>query len=361
MTEIRYHRLKNQHLLNSRLKDPIDVLKSLVALQSQDYSGAKWALGQRTISATDTIIEQAFTEGQILRTHLMRPTWHFVAREDIGWLLTLTAPRVSAMSASYFRKAGLDTKTTNKINRAFVKALEGGRQLTRDELREVCKRAGIEPGDPVRMGHIMLRAELDGVVCSGARKGKQFTYALLIERAPNGRRLEEDEALGELSKRYFETRGPATLRDFVWWSGLTMSQVKRGVDIARVKSEVINDTLYWSSATKKKVLQGAEGSAHLLPPYDEYFISYKDRSAVMHPRFGHAGTAEKIIFDSPFTLDGLVVGGWRRPGSAKNTSVLFRPFLKLSKEDKDVVQVALRRYFDFLGIDASVAGWEFTS
>src|SRR4029079_6458684 len=125
---------------------------------------------------TEDVVEQAFTDGRILRTHLMRPTWHFVAREDIRWLLALTAPRVSAVSASYFRKAELDTKTTNKINRAFEKALEGGRQLTRDELRDVSKRAVVEPGDPVRMGHIMLRAELDGVVCSGARKGKQFTY-----------------------------------------------------------------------------------------------------------------------------------------------------------------------------------------
>jgi len=361
MPEIRHQRLNKQHLLSPKLKDPIDVLKSLVAVQAQDYSGAKWALGQRTTGCTDEVVEQAFTDGRILRTHLMRPTWHFVAREDIGWLLDLTAPRVSAVSASYFRKAELDPKTTNKINRAFEKALEGGRQLTRAELREVSKRAGVEPGDSVRMGHIMLRAELDGVVCSGGRRGKQFTYALVSERAPNARRLEEDEALGELSSRYFATRGPATLHDFVWWSGLTMSQVKRAVEIAKVKSEVINETSYWSTGPRNNKTEHAEGIAHLLPPYDEYFISYKDRSAAMHPNFSQALTAEKLIFDSPFTMDGLVVGGWRRPNGGKNKSVLFKPFLELNRKDKKAVQVALHRYFQFLGIDASVAGCEFTS
>jgi hypothetical protein len=350
---IRHERLSKQHLLTPGHKDPVDVLKSLVAVQAQDYYGAKWALGQRTIACTDTVVEQAFTAGRILRLHIMRPTWHFVAAEDIRWLLALTAPRVNAVSAYYFRKSELDQKTINKTNRALTKALEGGNHLTRDQLRDAIKRAGIEPGDSVRLGHIMMRAELDGVVCSGARKGKQFTYALLSERAPNATTLAEDEALGKLAGSYFATRGPATLQDFVWWSGLTMSQVKRGVEIAKVTSEVIADQSDWSSPAKKS----AKGVAHLLPPYDEYFISYKDRSAAMHPKFDQTKTVESLVFDAPFTLDGLVVGGWQRALGKSNVTVLLKPFIKLTQVDKKAVTVAAKHYGDFLETPAIVE-WE---
>jgi hypothetical protein len=347
---IRHHRLIKQHLLTPSHKDPADVLKSLVAVQAQDYYGAKWALGQRTIACTDDVVEQAFTEGRILRLHVMRPTWHFVTPHDIRWLLALTAPRVNAVSAYYFRKSELDQKTINKTNRALTKALQGGNHLTRDQLRDAIKRAGIEPGDSIRLGHIMMCAELDGVVCSGARKGKQFTYALLAERAPEAITLADDEALGRLTAGYFATRGPATLQDFVWWSGLTMSQVKRGVEIAKVTSEVIAEQSDWSSSSK----ESAKGVAHLLPPYDEYFIAYKDRSAAVHPKFDQTKTVESLVFAAPFTLDGLVVGGWERVLGKSNVSVILRPFIKLTSIEKKAVTAAATRYADFLGTSANV-------
>jgi hypothetical protein len=350
---IRHHRLIKQQLLNPTQKDPVDVLQSLVAVQSQDYYGAKWALGQRTIACTDNVVEQAFTAGRILRLHVMRPTWHFVAPEDIRWLLALTAPRVNAVSAYYFRKSELDQKTISKTNRLLTKALAGGNHLTRDQLRDAIQRGGVEPGDSVRLGHIMMRAELDGVVCSGARKGKQFTYALLAERAPAAKTLEEDEALGKLTGSYFASRGPAMLQDFVWWSGLTMAQVKRGVEIAQVKSEVITDPSDWSASVGKS----AKGVAHLLPPYDEYFISYKDRSAAMHPKFDQTKTAESLVFDAPFTLDGLVVGGWQRVFGKTNVTISLKPFITLTKSEKKAVTVAAHSYGDFLETPAIVE-WE---
>ena len=356
MPEIRHQRLHRQHLIKPRLKDSVDVLKSLVAVQAQDYHGAKWALGQRTVDCTDEAVENAFADGRILRTHLMRPTWHFVARDDIRWLLELTAPRVYAASASYFRKSGLDQKLFQKVYKAFVRALEGGKQLTRDELREVLRRAGVDTGDSIRMGHIMLKAEIDGLICSGARKGKQFTYALLAERAPAAQSLSEDEALEKLAKSYFATRGPAKLEDFRWWSGLTMLQVKRAVEIAKVKNEVINESEYWSFATATKP-QTSKSVAHLLPPYDEYFIAYKDRSAGLHPKFDQTNTTESFVFNSPFTVDGLAVGGWQRVVGPKTWKLQLRPLFSLSEADKRAVQSAAKRYSEYLG-QPTIVAWE---
>lgn len=184
------------------------------AVQSQDFAAAKWAIGLRLPESKDTEIERVFNDGEILRTHVLRPTWHFVAPEDIRWMLALTAPRVNQCISYYYRKLELDAAVFKKSNEIIIKALEGGSQLTRAKLMLKLEQAGILTND-LRSNHLMIRAELDAVVCSGARKGKQFTYALLEERVPPAKTLSRDEALAELSARYFTSHGAATLQDFV--------------------------------------------------------------------------------------------------------------------------------------------------
>jgi Winged helix DNA-binding domain len=175
----------------------------LGAVQAQDFAAAKWALGLRLQGVTDDDIEQAFIDGAILHTHVMRPTWHFVSPADIRWLLALTAPRVHAASASYNRKLELDDAVFRCTHAVLANALQGGKQLTRDELASALQQAGIATEGEQRVTHIMMRAELDGIICSGARRGQQFTYALLAERAPHARMLARDEALAELTRRYW--------------------------------------------------------------------------------------------------------------------------------------------------------------
>ena len=349
-------RLLNQHLLTPTLKDPVDVLKSLVAIQAQDYYGAKWALSQRTVACTDTFVEDAFTTGRILRLHVMRPTWHFVTADDIRWLVRLTALRVNTVSSHYYKKAELDTATFKRTNKALIKALEGGRQLTRGELREIIKRAGIEPGDSMRFGYIMHRSELDGVVCSGARRGKQFTYALLDERAPRSRELENDEALGELTERYFSTRGPATIQDYVWWSGLTTAQAKRGLEIAgKYLRTAVIDGKSFSLSAGRTITPSTRGiRAYLLPAYDEYFISYKDRTAAIHRDFDQKTMATKLVFDAPLVIDGQAVGGWNRVIGQKLVSVHLRPFIQLTKPARTAVTRAAESYASILERDLRV-------
>jgi len=353
MDDICQQRLRNQHLASQTLKDPVEVLKSLVAIQGQDYAGAKWALAQRTRNCTNDQMEQALTDGRILRLHVMRPTWHFVSADDIRWLVELTAPRVQAACSSYFRKAGLDDKFLRRTNKVITKALSGGRELTRAELRDAVVSSGIEPGDSTRFGHILLRAEIDGLICSGARKGNQFTYALLAERAPQSRILECDEALGEITSRYFSTRGPATVHDFVWWSGLKIADARRGIEIngRRLQTRSINDRQYWFCAEKVPSKQSLARRVHMLPLYDEYFIAYKDRSAAVHPDANRLQGKTSLVFDPPMVMDGRSVGVWERVLGRSSVKIKLQPFIHLKSRDRADFREAAASYAEFLGKD----------
>ena len=212
---VAYQRLHNQQVLTAHASTPADVVSWLGAVQAQDFLGAKWALGMRMQEATDDVIEQAFSEGKILRTHVMRPTWHFVAPGDIRWLLALTAPRVQTVNSHGYKVFGLDADIFKRSEKAIAKALEGGKQLTREELIKTLGEAGIVTGD-VHLVHILMHAELEGLIVSGPRRGKQFTYMLLEERVPAVAPISRDEALFNLTKRYFTSHCPATVQDFVW-------------------------------------------------------------------------------------------------------------------------------------------------
>jgi hypothetical protein len=323
------------------------------AVQAQDYPGAKWALGQRMLAATDETIEKAFAAGQILRTHIMRPTWHFVAPADIRWLLALTSPRVNAATASYYRKSGLDNAVLARSNKALASALRGGNQLTREELRSAVQRSGVDSHDLLRFRHMLLRAESDGVICSGARKGKQFTYALLDERVPPTKVRTRDEGLGELTRRYFTSHGPATLQDFVWWSGLTIADARSGVEMVQrhLVREVIDGKTYWLPSSLPATTRG-ERVAWLLPTYDEFLVAYKDRSAALDSNQKLLGN---VLFSSPIVIGGRVVGSWKRTFKGKSVIITLQPFSRFSKSDMLVVTEAAHRYSAFLGLPVVLA------
>ncbi|MBK8031171.1 MAG: winged helix DNA-binding domain-containing protein [Chloroflexi bacterium] len=202
MHQIALQRLYNQRLVGTPFDKPEAVVAWMGAVQSQEYALAKWALGQRTAAMSDDLVDQAFAAGKILRTHVMRPTWHFVTPFDIRWMLQLTAPRVHALNAYMYRKLELDEALLQRANGVLAEALEGGQQLTREELATALEAANIA-AKGMRLGYIMHYAELEAVVCSGPRRGKQFTYMLLDERAPHARTLAPDEALAELVTRFF--------------------------------------------------------------------------------------------------------------------------------------------------------------
>lgn len=354
--DIAYQRLHNQNIASSLFEKPGDIVQWLGAVQAQDYAAAKWALGLRLQGVTSDDIEQAFTDGAILRTHLMRPTWHFVSPTDIRWLLALTAPRVNAATAYYYRKFELDETIFQCSNAVFVKGLQGGKQLIRPELVSVLQHAGIATDD-LRLTHILFHAELDGVICSGARRGKQFTYALLDERVPQARLLDRDEALAELARRYFTSHGPATLPDFVWWSGLTVTDARSG--LAMVKSqlmhEIIDEQTYWFAPSPSPAKDLSQ-TVYLLPNYDEYMVGYTDRSAVFDAlQTDKLDSRGNILFNHTIVLAGQVVGTWKR--TIKKGEVILTPsfFTALNTAETDAFAASVNRYGTFLGKPVNVS------
>jgi len=354
-SDIAHRRLLQQGLSKIRFTDAKDVVTQLGAVQAQDYAGAKWALGQRLKDSSDAALDQVFADGSILRTHLLRPTWHFVSPDDIRWMLKLTAPRVHAVNAYMYSQSGLDKATFKKSNTTLEKALRGGKQLTRTELASALDKAGIS-ADGFRLGYLMMYAELEGIICSGSRRGKQFTYALLEERVPQVKAISRDEALAELVKRYFKTRGPATLQDFTWWSGLTMADTKNG--IAMVKSQFVNETIngqtYWFSESKPPA-KTKSPTAYLLPNYDEYFIGFKDRSAI-----GDVAKQAGVKGDDPaliahiIILDGQIVGGWRRTLEKNAVTVELILITDLTNAEKQAIAEAAETFSKFLGLPVSL-------
>lgn len=346
-------RLHNQRLASGGCKQAVDVVRRLGAVQAQDFPAAKWALGLRMRSATDAAIEDAYNDGEILRTHLMRPTWHFVAPEDIRWLLALTAPRVNARAGPNFRKYELDAAVFKQTNKVLTNALRDGKHLTRAELRAALNRAGIAADDAIRLAHIMLRAELDGVVCSGRRAGKQFTYSLLEERVAAAETLTRDEALAKLSERYFTSHGPATLPDFVWWSGLTASDARRGIDMidSQLRKELLADKSYWLPRAKPRP---SGGSAYLLPAYDEYNVAYKDRAAVVDFSDTHPQLSAWDLLGPTVIVDGKVAGNWKATLTQKSVTISVTPARNLKRPEKLAITKAAGRYAAFLGLSADV-------
>jgi hypothetical protein len=343
-------RLAEQFLTTRGPQRGADVVRELGAVQAQDYAGAKWAVGQRTRGATHTKIEREIDTGQILRTHVLRPTWHFVAADDIRWMLELTAPRVTAMMAPANRRLELDRPVFLRTNAVFVRALEGGRSLTRAELAQQLERARIPIGTGQRLGHMMMQAELDGIVVSGPRRGKQFTYALLDERVPATPSSTREESMVELSRRYFRTRGPATPNDFAWWSGLTVADAKRAIELNgdALTRVTIGDRPYWLRADDIRPPRIA-GTTHLLPNYDEYFIGYRDRSAIAE-RLRDASTVMggNALIPHVIVSGGQLAGIWKRAVDKGSVVVTLAPLTKLTAAEISRVTAAARRFGAFL-------------
>ncbi len=332
------------------------MVRALGAVQAQDYGGAKWALSQRTTGITDALIERELDSGAIVRTHVLRPTWHVVVASDLRWMLALTAPRVIQATAYYNRQLELTPAVFLRSNAAIARALRGGKALTRLELREALERASVKTVTTQRLGHLMLQAELDALICSGPRRGKQFTYALLDERIPASAPLQRDEALLELARRYFATRGPATVHDFAWWSGLTIADVRRAIDIAGtlLERQDRGKKTYWL-LRDRPALPRTKRTVHLLPNYDEYFIGYRDRSAIGQ-RIGNtkAVTGGNALIAHVIAVDGQLVGGWRRTMDKRGVLLEADLVVPLKREERTALVAEARRFGDFLGVPVEV-------
>lgn len=338
-------RLYNQRINNTTFNKPGDIVKYMVAMQAQDYAGAKWAIGLRMQKSEEKEIEQAIIDGKILRTHLLRPTWHFVLPEDIRWLLTLTAPRIHVINNSFYKKFELTDAFFIKTNDLLAKALTENRYLARPDILELFKRSGIATDD-IRFTILLMRAELDQVICNGPRVGKQFSYALLDNCAPITPVLTHEEALTKLASGYFNSRGPATVHDFANWSGLTITDATIGLE--NVKSGLINEVIdnktFWMPDNSSIIIP--KPKAYLLPTYDEFAIAYKHRDELVNPKY--LEQAGHVVFDAAIVVDDQIVGTWRRTITKKAVDVQLNLFGKLNKSQAQAVEIATKRYQKFL-------------
>ncbi len=348
-TIIAHLRLQNQQIAQSKFNTPQEVVAWHGAKQAQEYTHAKWAIGLRLPEATDQTIEQAIDSGTILRTHILRPTWHFVSAADIRWMMRLSAPQISNLGAAMEREMGLDTATFNRTNDIIAKALEGGQQLTRKELAQIIEQSGI-PANASRMVFIMFHAEMELVVCNGSRRGKEQTYALLDERVPPSPVLSREESLAELARRYFTSHAPATLQDFTWWSGLRIGDARTALDM--IKHELVSmplDQLTYWMPKDLEVPSKFEPSVHLLPAFDEFMVSYKERGASLDPSKTALAITGNGIFKPIVVVNGRVVGVWSR--TEKKNAVVIEPqyFTEVGPVEEARIAQSAARFGKFLG------------
>jgi hypothetical protein len=311
------------HLAGSAFDSPADVVRWMGMVQAQDYHAALWAIGVRMQHATEAGIERALADGSIVRTWPARGTLHFVAAEDVRWMLELLAPRVIAGTAGRYSQLGLDAAAFARSRHLASQALQGGKHLTRGAMFQELEAGRISTAGQ-RGIHILSRLAQEGLICFGARAGKQQTFVLMNEWVPAAEAKTRDEALAELARRYFTSHGPAALQDFVWWSGLTVLDAKAGLEMAKphLVEQVIEERSYWLPRVVP-VSDEVSPTAHLLPAFDEYLVGYRDRSAVLDPARVKEINAGGGLLSPVILVDGQVAGTWKR--TLKKGSVLVTP------------------------------------
>jgi hypothetical protein len=339
-------RLQNQQIGGTQFSSVKELVHWMGAIQAQDYSMAKYAIGVRLQNAIDQTIENAINKAEIIRTHVLRPTWHFVAVKDIRWMLELTAQNLNRSLSSNNKRLELDDKTFRKANTIIEKILRDEKHLTRKEIMAALEKKGILTND-LRAAHIMFRAETDLVVCNGIKKGKQFTYALFNERVPSTNKMLKEEALAELAQRYFSSHGPATLQDFSWWSGLSVTDSKNGLEL--IKSNLISEkykdhTLWFSNKIDSK---SKTSKLFFLPSYDEFLISYKSREISMDPKFSSRTFSTNGIFNPIIVHNAKVIGIWK-PQLKKDILIKEYFFVRPTENQKRQCSKAAKEFGNFI-------------
>ncbi|MGY0041250.1 winged helix DNA-binding domain-containing protein [Pedobacter sp. NJ-S-72] len=342
-------RLSNQHIEGTEFLTSEALVSWMGCMQAQDYAAAKWAIGNRVKGVTNEQVEADFNAGRILRTHVLRATWHFVSPADIGWMLKLTSPRIKAMNKPQCRKLGIDEAIIKKSQKLLIRALSDGYHLNRTALAELFNNNNINT-DENRMTHLLMEAEVDGIICSGKREGKHFTYALFEERVPAIMGFDREDAIAELVKRYFLSHGPATLADFCcWWSGLNQTDAKRGMEMNKELfiKEVIEEQVYWFSPVMRSL--AAEKSVYLLPSFDEIAVAYKDRRALIHHHL--INQTKNGVFSPLVITDGEISGTWKRSLVKDKFQLEIKSLNLLDKAAKQMINNEISKYSKFLEME----------
>lgn len=343
-------RLRHQRIGHNPFASAAETVRWFGAVQAQDYLGSLWALGLRTRGATEASIEQAIAERKIVRTWPLRGTLHFVAAEDARWILDLCAPRMLARNTQRLkREHGIDSGVVASSRKVLTDALRGGNCLSRTEVYRQLEAAGVAT-KASRGLHLLWWHAHEGLLCVGPRAGKQQTFVLLEEWLPATPARSREESLAELARRYFTSHGPATVHDFAWWSGLTVTETTVALEMIakELAAETIDDRTYWQTADSAKT-RAARG-CQLLPAYDEYTVAYQDRSAIMTSKVAARADSGHGIFHPPIVIDGQVAGTWSRTLQKDSVAITCRLFAPVDRRQRQALETAAQRYAKFLGL-----------
>lgn len=355
--EIVQQRLARQSITQPQDATPAQIVARLGAMQAQEYASAGWAVGLRINGATATQIEAAVAQQQIVRTWPLRGTLHFVAREDLDWLLRLTAPGMIAGNARRYQELELDAATLRRGVDLIVQTLGDGIPRARAPLMAALNAAGIHT-DGQRAAYLLQRAALEGLICRGANDGSSAPYCLVTPAAAPPKIFSEDEALAELAWRYFAGHGPATLQDFVWWSGLKVGQARAGLAAVQARlaqAPHTDQTYYW--AEDSAVIASSAKRVDLLPGFDEYYLGYRDRAAVIDPQYAtRVVPGGNGIFKPMVVVDGRVQGIWKRTVKKGKVQIAVEGFTPFAPEVVAALPDAANRFGAYLGLAAEVQG-----
>lgn len=349
LSEIAKYRLTSQQIAETKFKSIQDLVGWMGAIQAQDFPMSKWAVGVRLPGSTEQMIENAIDNAGIIRTHLLRPTWHLVSADDIYWMLELTAPQIKTQLKSRHKFLGLNERLISKSNKVIEKTLLKGINVTREEIVAQLEKAGFK-NDDNRASHLLLVAELDGLICSGKTKNHRHTYALLNERVPRREKISREEALAKLALKYFSSHCPASLADFVWWSGLSVKDAKYALESVRTNfvQEKIVSTIYWfaNNLTSPKK---ENDSFHLLPAYDEFIVSYKDRSAVLTMENLKKTITKNGLFYPTVVKNGQAIGIWKQITEKDKVLIEVEALQSKDKIPKNKIENSVTEFEFFLG------------
>lgn len=349
LDEIALLRLKNQQITRPGFKTAAEVVRWLGAVQAQDYNMSEWAVGVRLPGSTANTIKTAINSGEIIRTHVLRPTWHLVSADDIYWMLKLSAPQIKSLSRSRDKELGLTETAFNRSNSVLEKALRNNRHLTREELLKILATAGFS-NDDNRVSHILMRAEIEGIIANGTIIDGKQTYALLAERVSNIKTMQRNEAVLELGRRYFTSHGPATLHDFVWWSGLPVKDCRWAVEELKnsFNSAKIDEETYLFTSFEKNQ-EAEKNHVGTLPAFDEFIISYKNRTASLPYENQIKAVHINGVFRPVILYNGKVIGIWKRTVKKEKVFLSAELFGSVTASVKKRIEANFHSFAHFIG------------
>jgi hypothetical protein len=353
LSDIVQQRLYNQRLTRPDLASPAEVVRWFGAVQAQDLAGSRYAIGLRMPAATEAVVEKAIGDRSIVRTWPMRGTIHYVPGEDARWMLKLLAHRQNVRYRGVYRRAGLTEEIIARAGEFLARALQGGKQMKREELYAALEQAGIATTNEQRGLHLLGYWAREGLICLGPRHGKQPSFTLLDEWIPKPRLLEGEEALALLARRYFTSHGPATEHDFAWWSGVTLAEARLSLKMIETKLVRTSEDsrTYWAGPSAPTAPFPGP-TAYLLPPYDEFTVAYKDRSGFLDPTLSEQEQSYGI--GPSILLDGRIAGSWKRTLQKDSVLVRLNPFASLKEEQRAALAMAAESYGRFLGLPVEI-------